>query len=187
MIVAAARTASGDLSDKSVSTARAAVVSQMNFGLDPLIVADPIGTLITDSNLASITKSSEAMGEMIRRVRDHMNRNSNGTVIDGNDVVAALADDISDGIVDGAGGNFSSGHDLGTPAQVADQKERGVPDDGLEFYDAFRKYNLDYTLKWRNLPKATIASSYFSSSNSIAPSRLLVVPSSGLFRSTILN
>ena len=60
-------------------------------------------------------------------------------------------------VVDGAGGNFSSGHDLGTPEQVADQKRRGVPDDGLEFYDNFRKYNLDYTIKWRNLPKPTIA------------------------------
>jgi enoyl-CoA hydratase len=60
-------------------------------------------------------------------------------------------------VVDGAGGNFSSGHDLGTPEQLADQKDRGVPEHGLEFYDNFRKYNLDYTIKWRNLPKATIA------------------------------
>ncbi len=60
-------------------------------------------------------------------------------------------------IVDGADGNFSSGHDLGTAEQAADQKQRGVPDQGLEFYDNFRKYNLDYTLKWRNLPKPTIA------------------------------
>ncbi|MEE2775478.1 MAG: enoyl-CoA hydratase-related protein [Acidobacteriota bacterium] len=60
-------------------------------------------------------------------------------------------------VVDGAGGNFSSGHDLGTAEQVADQKQRGVPNEGLEFYDVFRKYNLDYTIKWRNLPKATIA------------------------------
>lgn len=70
----------------------------------------------------------------------------------------AMADDqIRVVVLDGAGGNFSSGHDLGTPEQVADQEERGVPEQGLEFYDNFRKYNLDYTIKWRNLPKATIA------------------------------
>ncbi len=60
-------------------------------------------------------------------------------------------------IVRGAGGNFSSGHDLGTAEQRADKEERGIPDEGLLFYDNFRKYNLDYTLKWRNLPKPTIA------------------------------
>jgi enoyl-CoA hydratase len=60
-------------------------------------------------------------------------------------------------IVTGEGDHFSSGHDLGTPEQVADLEERGVPRVGIEEYDAFRKYNLDLTLKWRNLPKPTIA------------------------------
>ena len=60
-------------------------------------------------------------------------------------------------IVRGAGEHFSAGHDLGTPEQVEDRARRGVPDVGLREYDAFRKYNLDYTLKWRNLPKPTIA------------------------------
>lgn len=60
-------------------------------------------------------------------------------------------------VVCGAGGNFSSGHDLGTREQIADKEARGVPDTGLEFYEAFRLYNLDLTLKWRNLPLPTIA------------------------------
>ena len=60
-------------------------------------------------------------------------------------------------VVRGAGPHFSSGHDLGTPEQIADKNTRGVPDDGLEFYEAFRYYNLDITVKWRNLPKPTIA------------------------------
>ncbi len=60
-------------------------------------------------------------------------------------------------IVRGAGDHFSSGHDLGTAEQVADQEERGIPSSGIEFYENFRKYNLDYTLKWRNLPNPTIA------------------------------
>jgi hypothetical protein len=106
MIVAAARTASGDLSEESISAARIAVMGEMNFGLDPLIVADPISIKVTDSNVAVMTKSSEAMGEMIRRVRDQMI--ISGAAIDGNDVVAALADDISDGIVNGVGGNLAN-------------------------------------------------------------------------------
>jgi enoyl-CoA hydratase len=61
-------------------------------------------------------------------------------------------------VVKGAGDDFSSGHDLGTPEQMADQEARGVADRrGLRFYEEFRKYNLDLTHKWRNLPKPTIA------------------------------
>ena len=61
-------------------------------------------------------------------------------------------------VLRGAGDDFSSGHDLGTPEQLADQEARGVADrKGLRFYEAFRRYNLDLTHKWRNLPKPTIA------------------------------
>ncbi|GAB4332710.1 MAG: enoyl-CoA hydratase [Dehalococcoidia bacterium] len=70
---------------------------------------------------------------------------------------AAEDRDVKVVVVRGEGGNFSSGHDLGTPEQVADRQARGVPDVGIEYYDNFRKYNLDYTLKWRNHPKPTIA------------------------------
>lgn len=70
----------------------------------------------------------------------------------------AMAEDgVKVAIVRGAGEHFSSGHDLGTPEQRADHEARGVPERGLRFYENFRKYNLDYTLKWRNLPKPTIA------------------------------
>ena len=63
-------------------------------------------------------------------------------------------------IVKGAGKHFSSGHDLGTDEQLADEaarteiEGRGV---GVEFYETFRKVNLDFTMKWRNLPIPTIA------------------------------
>lgn len=63
-------------------------------------------------------------------------------------------------IVCGAGKHFSSGHDLGTPDQLADEQSRTHIEgrgQGIEFYETFRKVNLDYTLKWRNLPIPTIA------------------------------
>lgn len=70
----------------------------------------------------------------------------------------ATADDaIQVVIVKGNGDHFSSGHDLGTPESVEDRQRRGIPSEGLEFYDAFRKYNYDITIKWRNLPKPTVA------------------------------
>jgi enoyl-CoA hydratase len=60
-------------------------------------------------------------------------------------------------LVRGAGEHFSSGHDLGTPEQLADWKAREISEGGIQFYEAFRRYNLDCTLKWRNLAKPTIA------------------------------
>ena len=60
-------------------------------------------------------------------------------------------------VLRGAGEHFSSGHDLGSPPQLEDERARGIPERGLAFYENFRKYNLDYTLKWRNLAKPTIA------------------------------
>jgi enoyl-CoA hydratase len=66
-------------------------------------------------------------------------------------------EDVRVVLVRGAGEHFSSGHDLGTPEQLADWKQRDISEGGIQFYEAFRRYNLDYTLKWRNLPKPTIA------------------------------
>ncbi|MBW2622947.1 MAG: enoyl-CoA hydratase/isomerase family protein [Deltaproteobacteria bacterium] len=59
-------------------------------------------------------------------------------------------------IVRGSGGNFSSGHDLGTPEAVEYREKLGA-EPGIETYDQFKKYNLDLLLKWRNHPKPTIA------------------------------
>jgi len=59
-------------------------------------------------------------------------------------------------IVRGSGGNFSSGHDLGTPEAIEYRKSLGA-EPGVETYDQFKKYNIDLLLKWRNHPKPTIA------------------------------
>jgi enoyl-CoA hydratase len=70
----------------------------------------------------------------------------------------ALADpEVRVIITRGAGGNFSSGHDLGTPEQAEDQRARAIGTAGIEFYENFRHYNLDLLYKWRNAPKPTIA------------------------------
>jgi enoyl-CoA hydratase len=59
-------------------------------------------------------------------------------------------------VLRGAGGNFSSGHDLGTPEGIAYRKALGAQP-GIETYDQFKKYNLDVHLRWRNFPKPTVA------------------------------
>jgi enoyl-CoA hydratase len=59
-------------------------------------------------------------------------------------------------IVRGSGGNFSSGHDLGTDDALAYRKALDAAP-GIESYDQFKKYNLDLLVGWRNFPKPTIA------------------------------
>jgi enoyl-CoA hydratase len=59
-------------------------------------------------------------------------------------------------IVRGAGGVFSTGHDLGTPEDAEYRKSLGAAR-GIQTYDQFKRYNLDLLLAWRNFPKPTIA------------------------------
>jgi enoyl-CoA hydratase len=59
-------------------------------------------------------------------------------------------------VVRGSGGNFSSGHDLGTPDALAYWEQLGAAP-GIETYDQFKKYNLDLLVRWRNCAKPTIA------------------------------
>ncbi len=59
-------------------------------------------------------------------------------------------------VLRGAGGNFSTGHDLGTPEGMEYRKGLGARP-GIETYDQFKKYNLDVHLRWRNFAKPTIA------------------------------
>ena len=70
--------------------------------------------------------------------------------------LARADDDVRVVIVRGAGGVFSTGHDLGTPEEVEFRKSLGVKQ-GIETYDQFKHYNLDLLVKWRNFPKPTIA------------------------------
>ena len=60
-------------------------------------------------------------------------------------------------VIRGAGGNFSSGHDLGTPEALAYKAALGAEPGTIQIYDQFKKYNLDVHLRWRNFPKPTIA------------------------------
>jgi len=59
-------------------------------------------------------------------------------------------------LIRGAGGVFSTGHDLGTAEGMEYRRALGAKP-GIQTYDQFKKYNLDLLLKWRNFPKPTIA------------------------------
>ena len=101
MIVEVARAMPGGITEQNIQSATTAVLREMNFGLDMGTVPDPVTTRIDEGNIANIVRSSEAFGEMIRRTRTAMAYA--GFVRSHNDVVAALAADLTDGRFDGRG------------------------------------------------------------------------------------
>jgi len=114
LIFAAAR--HNGLDDSAVAEARAAIIERYGFGLDPSLVADPATTPITEDNVHAIVKTSETLGEMIRRTRDALM--ASGSNFDGDAIVATLAADLADGWIDGRGAPGSDSR-LAAVANVA--------------------------------------------------------------------
>jgi hypothetical protein len=101
LIVLQAENMPGGLNSDNVDAAHRTVLEKLGFGLDSSIIADPITTEITDENVAHLVKSSEALGEMVRRTRDLIA--ATGKVASGDSIMKALAADLVDGFVDGFG------------------------------------------------------------------------------------
>jgi enoyl-CoA hydratase len=57
----------------------------------------------------------------------------------------------------GEGDHFSAGHDLGTPDELADREARPYAKGVRGIYERSWDLNIDTTLRWRNIPKPTIA------------------------------
>jgi len=57
----------------------------------------------------------------------------------------------------GAGEHFSAGHDLGSPEERSDRETRPVGTSLRERYAHSREQYVDKTLRWRGLPKPTLA------------------------------
>lgn len=70
---------------------------------------------------------------------------------------AAADDDVRVIILCGEGDHFSSGHDLGTPEENEERERIGYTGDARAMYARMSTIYLDYGLRWRDLPKPTIA------------------------------
>ena len=66
-------------------------------------------------------------------------------------------DSIGAIVLAGAGDHFSAGHDLGTPEEMADRELRPIEEGLRGKYRRGFDQNIDKSLRWRNLPKPTIA------------------------------
>jgi hypothetical protein len=91
----------GGLSDANIKYSKSIVMDKFSFGLDPAVIDNPVTKRISSKNIAQIVKSSEALGEMIRRTRDQIT--ASGRPVSGDDVVTAIAADLADGSLDGMG------------------------------------------------------------------------------------
>src|SRR5690606_10168289 len=60
-------------------------------------------------------------------------------------------------VLAGEGDHFSGGHDLGSPEQKADMAARPREEGVRGRYAGSYAINVDTNLRWRNLPKPTIA------------------------------
>lgn len=60
-------------------------------------------------------------------------------------------------ILAGAGKHFSAGHDLGSPQEMADQKKTPLEPGFKGEYRRLWKRFFENTMRWRDLPKPTIA------------------------------
>ena len=60
-------------------------------------------------------------------------------------------------VLRGEGDHFSAGHDLGTPEELADREQRPIQEGVRGRYKRSWDNNVDKTMRWRNLPKPTIA------------------------------
>jgi len=105
MIVSLAEQLDGGLNATNVSFAEAVVVAELNSGLNELASTGIMRSRVTDSNIAEIVKSSEALAELLRRTSGHLS--NAGFVFSTDDVIVTIASDLADGVIDGRGGDVA--------------------------------------------------------------------------------
>jgi hypothetical protein len=101
LMVQLAQDMPGGLTAANIAAAKQVVLQQLNFGFDQTVISDPVTSPIDEINIGVIIRSSEALGEMLRRTRDALQVVEPGATADR--VVSALAADLTDGVIDGIG------------------------------------------------------------------------------------
>jgi hypothetical protein len=116
---ATAEQMSGGATSANMRTALSSVTAEFNSGLTTLAAGGIMSSTITDSTLPEIVKSSETLGEIIRRV--HSIRRASGRTSSPDDVIAVIGADLIDGTLDGRGATRTDKHASATTALVGAQ------------------------------------------------------------------
>jgi enoyl-CoA hydratase len=104
----------------------------------------------------------EQQGRVVRLVLDrpeYRNAQSRILIEELDDAYRRAGDDDGVGaiLLMGEGEHFSAGHDLGTPEELADREARPAQEGLRGKYKRSWDMNIDPTMRWRNIPKPTIA------------------------------
>ena len=106
LIVKTAQAMPGGLNRTNLETAKQNILQNLNFGIDSRLIPDPIVTPVTERNVANIIKASVTFSETIRRT--HATLLMMGESITENQLIEALAADMTDGYLDGIGGTSTN-------------------------------------------------------------------------------
>lgn len=87
------------LTTSNVEAATQLVISNLNFGLDVEAMSNPIGEVIDETNVANVIKSTEALGETIRRTRSALQMQN--IFVSYEQLIDLIADDLLDGFING--------------------------------------------------------------------------------------
>ena len=101
LIVKTAQAMPGGLTTSNLDLAGQLVLQYLNFGLDQVLLPDPIATPVTTENVASLVKADEILAEMIRRTYSALQ--VVGYDVSEYDIISTLAADMTDGYLDGNG------------------------------------------------------------------------------------
>lgn len=104
----------------------------------------------------------EQQGRVARLILDrpkYRNAQSRVLIEELDDAFGRAAGDDGVGVIVllGAGDHFSAGHDLGTAEEMADRQARPYAEGLRGRYRRSWDLNIDTTLRWRNIPKPTVA------------------------------
>ncbi|MBD3646787.1 MAG: enoyl-CoA hydratase/isomerase family protein [Pseudomonadales bacterium] len=104
-------------------------------------------------------ESEGRVAKVILNRPDYRNAQSRRLLEELDQAFAELSDNDDVGVIvlTGEGDHFSAGHDLGTPDEQADLKARPMEEGVRGRFNRSRQIYVDYTLRWRDLPKPTIA------------------------------
>ncbi|TDJ45441.1 MAG: hypothetical protein E2O52_06600, partial [Gammaproteobacteria bacterium] len=91
----------GGLSAQNIDTAIDTVYQNFGFGIDTQIISNPINSVMSNPHVAGVVRSSEALGEAIRRA--HAALLSGGQFVNPDQLIEALSADLIDGVLDGHG------------------------------------------------------------------------------------
>jgi len=143
----------GGVTSANLGLARETILQQLNFGLDTALVPDPITTTISAENAASLVKANEALSEMIRRV--HTALQVVGYDLSENDIILAMASDMTDGYLDGNGARSSDALIAATVNIISGQVLVEALSNNLNVNGAWAGDLLDNAIR-ATLPEATV-------------------------------